>query len=393
PYEILLLILSFLDLHSLLQASLVSTEWYVLCKEQCLWKNLFEKSDWTYDQVEMYNYLQQQQQPSNQVNQHPPYIDWQQLYKNRYAIEQRWLTGSCKIEHFPGNDCPPSELHTEGIYCVQFDKEKMITGSRDHTIKIWNIATGRCQQTLRGHSGSVLCLQYDNQHIVSGSSDATVLVSRITTGRIERKLIGHEDSVLGLRLISDDRIISCSKDRTLRIWNRITGKCLRVLNDHRAAVNSVQFRGNIAVSASGDRTIKIWDLETGECLRTLSSHTRGVACVEYDGIHIVSGSSDQTIKVWNADTGECLYTLCGHTELVRTIQLDTTTNRIISGCYNGHIKLWDLKRGKLLRDLGQATDGRVLNTKFDCTKIVCTSNLTRVIIYDFAHGIDRKFLL
>jgi WD40 repeat protein len=286
------------------------------------------------------------------------FINWKTLYQNRYAIENRWQSGSCKTHLFPPIYVPDTDLHGEGIYALQFDKHKMVTGSRDHTVKVWDMETGRCKMTLRGHTASVLCLQYDANTIVSGSSDTDLLVTDMETGKIKRKLEGHQDSVLSLRLINEDQIISCSKDRTLRLWNKETGECIRVFRGHRAAVNAVQWKDHRVVSASGDRTIRVWDLNNGECLNTLTGHTRGVACVEFDGKRIVSGSSDQTIKVWNAETGESLFTLFGHTELVRTIQLDPIANRIISGCYNGHLKIWSLDKGNLIRDLGQATEGR-----------------------------------
>ncbi|KAI8640750.1 WD40-repeat-containing domain protein [Parasitella parasitica] len=321
------------------------------------------------------------------------FINWQVLYQNRLNIERRWKNGSCKVRMFPPVNCPVADLHTEGVYCIQFDKEKMVTGSRDRTIKVWDIQTGRCKMTLRGHTGSVLCLQYDAQYVFSGSSDTNLIVTDMETGEVKRTLTGHRDSVLSLRLVKTNQVISCSKDRTLRLWDRNTGELIRLFSGHRAAVNAVQWNNNRIVSASGDRTIKIWDLENGACLKTLESHTRGVACVEFDGSFIVSGSSDQTIKVWDAVSGECVYTLVGHTELVRTIQLDPIAKRIISGCYNGHLKIWSLDEGRALRDLGQATEGRILNLKFDFSKIACCSNLVKIVIYDFADQIDTKFLL
>lgn len=46
-----------------------------------------------------------------------------------------------------------------GVYCVQYDSVKIISGNRDHLIKIWDIATFKLLRTLEGHTGSVLCLQ------------------------------------------------------------------------------------------------------------------------------------------------------------------------------------------------------------------------------------------
>lgn len=310
-----------------------------------------------------YNIRNAQKHPKDETEYHydadsdTRFINWKRLYRNRYIIEERWTRGLYKVGNFPPSTCPESDLHTEGIYCVQFDKEKFITGSRDRTIKIWDIH-GKCKQTLRGHTGSVLCLQYDATCIISGSSDSNLMITDIDSGFVKLTLTGHQDSVLSLRLVNDDQIISCSKDRSLRLWDRKTGDCVRVFKGHLAAVNAVQWKGNKVVSASGDRTIRIWDLNTGKLLKQLSSHKRGVACVEYDGTYIVSGSSDETIKVWNAETGDCLYTLAGHVHLVRTLQIDSFANRIVSGCYNGNLKIWDLKNGTLIDDLGRAVGGR-----------------------------------
>ena len=65
-------------------------------------------------------------------------------------------------------------LRFAGVYCLQYDDEKIISGLRDNTIKVWDTQTLQCTTALTGHTGSVLCLQYDQRVIISGSSDSTV---------------------------------------------------------------------------------------------------------------------------------------------------------------------------------------------------------------------------
>lgn len=320
------------------------------------------------------------------------HINWKRLYRNKSLIEKRWKEGKCKMRQFPSSGADLVE-HNGGIYCLQFNESILVTGSRDRYLKIWDIRTGSLIRTLKGHLGSVLCLQFDGRFLISGSSDAALIVWDIHTAERIRTLRGHEESVLNVKF-KDDVLVSCSKDRTVRIWHLSDdGKAtIRfVLRGHRAAVNAVQFKDDRVVSASGDRAIKIWDMNSGECLKTLDSHSRGIACIEFDGKYIVSGSSDQTIKVWNAITGECVHTLISHTDLVRTLQLDSQSKRIISGSYDGTLKIWGLETGSLL-NLTQAPLGRVLNLQFDFGRIICCSNLGKIIIYDFSHGIDTQFL-
>ncbi|GAA5797627.1 hypothetical protein HPULCUR_003018 [Helicostylum pulchrum] len=325
------------------------------------------------------------------------FINWKRLYRNRHTIENRWIEGKCKVKQFPPSHHENALMmeetqHNGGIYCLQFDHSILVTGSRDRNLKVWDIKTGRLKFTLEGHSGSVLCLQFDHRYLITGSSDSTLIVWNIHTGAKIKSFVGHGESVLNVKLLGNT-VVSCSKDRTVRIWDLEKGTLEMTLRGHRAAVNAVQFKNDKIVSASGDRTIKIWDIHTGACIKTLDSHSRGIACVEYDGQYIISGSSDQSIRVWCADTGKCLHTLEGHTDLVRTLQLDSKSQRIVSGSYDGSLKIWNLQDGKLLKSFNQLVHGRILNLQFDYGRIVCCSNLGKIIMYDFTHGIDTQFLL
>src|SRR5690606_11751499 len=99
------------------------------------------------------------------------------------------------------------------------------SGSRDKTMRIWNIHTRRlARPPLRGHHGSVLCLQFDadpeEDLLISGSSDSTVIIWRFSTGeKLHRIVHAHHESVLNVRF--DKRmLVTSSKDRVVRIFNR-----------------------------------------------------------------------------------------------------------------------------------------------------------------------------
>ncbi len=61
------------------------------------------------------------------------------------------------------------------------------------------------------------------------------------------------------------------------------------------------------VSASDDKTLRVWDLDAGDTIGTLEGHTDFVTAVaRLDAQRVVSASLDNTLRVWNLDSGETL---------------------------------------------------------------------------------------
>jgi len=287
-------------------------------------------------------------------------LNWRCLYTARRRLESNWELGKYTNFQLPHPD-HPEEGHGECIYSLQFNDRYLVSGSRDRSLKIWDLETRRCLRTLAKHRGSVLCLQFDSDEdddiVVSGSSDSDVIIWQFSTGReIQTLREAHNESVLNVKF--DKRIlVTCSKDKTIKIFNRRPLRhgdlgyqevvpvptsvqnygyalnfspedlpqtpgwtMLGVLEGHSAAVNAVQIHGREVVSASGDRHIKVWDWPTQTCTRTIVGHTKGIACVQYDGRRIVSGSSDNEVKVFDRQTGLEVASLRAHSNLVRTVQ-------------------------------------------------------------------------
>ncbi|CAZ82016.1 unnamed protein product [Tuber melanosporum] len=384
PPEISAHIFSFLDHQSLVNCESVSHAWMVAARDRHVWRNVFhaEHGPW-------------KSKPGN---------DWKRMFKVRQELNLRWTQGRVTAKYLKG--------HTDSIYCVQFDDKKIVTGSRDKTIRIWDIATGECIRVLgRGsrfsspppvasgdistprtsfsdyHRASVLCLQFDDEILVSGSSDHTCIVWSVHTYTPLMRLAHHTAGVLDV-CFDKKYIASCSKDTSVCIWDRKTGRLFRQLAGHRGPVNAVAIRGNLIVSASGDALIKLWNVDTGKCIRDFVGHDRGLACVQFseDARTIVSGGNDQDIRIWDAASGECIRILVGHQSLVRTLHLDSRNRRIISGSYDQSVKVWDLDSGKLVLDIQRFHSTWILSAKADYRRIISTSQDSRTLMLDFTTG-------
>lgn len=387
-------ILSYLDDKSLANASCVCREWRRMIREGFLWKKLIEKKVKTdrlwaglvrrrgWDKE-----LFKPPQPDFDCNRY--HLLYHTIDDDLKNLEKRWHDG----EYITQRIYCHSE-NSKGVYCIQYDDNKIVSGLRDNTIKVWDRERFKCTRTFQGHTGSVLCLQYDDNVIVSGSSDASVRVWDLKNSENSQPLktvLQHTEAVLHLKF-NKSRMVTCSKDRTIIVWDIKSPteiKVLQILIGHRAAVNVVDFDDKYIVSASGDRSIKVWDNKTLDFVKTLNGHRRGIACLQYRDKLVVSGSSDNSIRIWDIESGTCLRTLEGHEELVRCIRFDN--RRIVSGAYDGKINVWDLKaaldestpdNALCVKTLLMHT-GRVFRLQFDEFQIVSSSHDDTIIIWDF----------
>ena len=102
------------------------------------------------------------------------------------------------------------------------DGKTLASGSRDNTIKLWNVETGKEIRTLSGHNEGVTSVSFssDGKTLASGSEDKTIKLWNVETGKEIRSLSGHNSSVLSVSFSSDGKTLaSGSDDKTIKLWN------------------------------------------------------------------------------------------------------------------------------------------------------------------------------
>ena len=77
--------------------------------------------------------------------------------------------------------------HTDAVLDLCFDAVKIVTASRDHTLRVTDIASGENTMTLRGHTGAVLSVQFDSAKALSASEDGTLRQWTWDTGTGDEK--------------------------------------------------------------------------------------------------------------------------------------------------------------------------------------------------------------
>ncbi|KAJ3225983.1 SCF ubiquitin ligase complex subunit cdc4 [Clydaea vesicula] len=313
------------------------------------------------------------------IHRNPPNL-YKNLYRRHHLIRLNWFQNKCKHMSFPGHGY-------NVVTCLQFDSDKIVSGSDDHTIHIYDTSTGDLRRVLEGHEGGVWALQYWNDVLVSGSTDRSVRVWDMNTGKCRQKFDGHTSTVRCLMIITPvfnnetktmepavPLIVTGSRDSTLRVWklpNPTTDKpfnvdidnpipddsdnnpfFLHVLSGHSSSVRAIAGHGKVLVSGSYDHNVRVWNLMNGRCTYTFQGHTEKVYSVGYSHElqRAASGSMDATVRVWCTKTGDALFTLKeGHSSLVGLLEFSSTY--LVSAAADATLRVWSPTTGKCLATL------------------------------------------
>ncbi|MET0623922.1 MAG: TIR domain-containing protein [Pyrinomonadaceae bacterium] len=245
-----------------------------------------------------------------------------------------------------------------GFYTCAFsgDKRYILTGGQDHVMRLWEVATGRCLRTFKGHTERIDSVAWSpNQELaLSGSSDETLKLWDVKKGRCLRTLKGHFGHVMSVAWGADSRrALSGAFDGTMRLWDTETGSCLRVFQGHTSRVYVVAWRADQrhAFSGSSDNTARLWDVETGDCLQVFEGHTEWVLSLAWspDQRYLLTGAVDNTMRLWEVATGRCLHVFEGHEHNVQSIIWSVNQRHILSGSADNTVRLWDVETKRCLR--------------------------------------------
>ncbi|KAK9318845.1 WD40-repeat-containing domain protein [Lipomyces orientalis] len=298
----------------------------------------------------------------------------------KVADPANWLPRTCRYTLLG---------HRQAVTSIAFHPlfSVLASGSEDTTIKIWDWELGELERTLKGHTKGVLDLDFGGRPgeelLVSCSSDLTIkLWDANDEYKNIRTLKGHDHTVSSVKFFPDgDRIVSGSRDKTLRIWAVKTGYCLRTVVGHSDWIKAVvpSLDGQLLLSVGADHTARVADVSTGECRLTVAAHDHVIECcavapaASYAYIaalteskrtppsssgfeYFATGARDRTIKIWDS-RGNLILTLEGHDNWVRSVAFHPGGKFLISVADDKTIRCWDLTQGgRCIRTIENAHD-------------------------------------
>jgi WD40 repeat protein len=300
--------------------------------------------------------------------------------------------------------------HTNRISTIQIYNNKIISASWDETVRIWDIKTGECLQTLQGHTSSIDFSLIHGEKFISRSYDK-ILVWDIETGLcIQTVPVTGFDPVW----IFENNILTITYENSIQFWDIATGECKKTFDELLPAssngkegkysldendakrITSLAVYNNWIISGSKDGTICIWDTETGHCIRSFQGHRGGIQSLWVHGNKLISVSiegsyilannvvrshprDDNSILIWDIKTGECLQTL-----FVLKENLLLVYDGMVITASSDTIRIRGLASNSIRSLSGHTSWITALTTHED--KLISASNDATIRIWDIATG-------
>jgi WD40 repeat protein len=258
--------------------------------------------------------------------------------------------------------------HGHMVSSVAFsaDGKTLVSGASDHTVRIWNAATGRLVRCIgKEHSlvnvyaGSrwitAVAISGDGKSVASCSNDGMVRIWNVATGEEVRSIrLGWATPSLAFG--AGGKTPAATGGSIVFIWDVATGKEVHRLVGHRFFIPrmGVSTDGAKLVSGDGQGVVCLWDAGTGKQVRQLSlGQGASAVAISPDGKTVAAASINGKVVLWDAGTGQERRQLAAHKRSVAGLAFLPGNKTLVSVQVDGLIRLWEIETGKMVRQIEQ----------------------------------------
>lgn len=244
----------------------------------------------------------------------------------------------------------------DGVNSVSLspDGELVASAGQNGSVKLWQTRTRSLQWTrwTRGELDSpkmnVVEFTPEGDKLFTAGADGRIRVLRTEDGFNEKSLIGHTESVLALAVTpkKHDRIASGGEDSLIKVWSRSSGSYIKTLWGHIEVVQALDFcaNGRRIVSGSRDRTVRIWNAhdQSTRAQAVFENSFSPVSAVVFlqCGLRVASSGAHGCIKIINLDTQQVEGALLHNVGGIRSLALGSNGRVLVACADDGSIISW-----------------------------------------------------
>eukprot|EP00727_Mastigamoeba_balamuthi_P012289 m51a1_g7683 putative wd40 repeat-containing protein (478) ;mRNA; f:20522-22436 len=293
-----------------------------------------------------------------------PHYAWLRFLPMPAETEENTSMGICtKFAHMSINK------QRCAINCLAWTAEgrRLITGAQTGEFTLWNGLTFNFETIFHAHNTAVRTLAWTRgeNFLVSGDQSGAVMYWQTSMNNVQ-SFNAHTEAIRDISFAhSDLKFLTCSDDKSIKVWDFHTCTEERALQGHGWDVKGADWHPTmpLIVSGSKDNFVKLWDAKSGKNIATLQNLHKGtVSRVRWNanGNWFLSCASDQLIKLFDIRAMREMVVFRGHKKEVTALRWHPfLEGMFVSGGYDGSIMYWDVSQGEAIADIPTAHENAV----------------------------------
>jgi WD40 repeat protein len=214
----------------------------------------------------------------------------------------------------------------------------------DGAVSLFDLEAGTAELLgYHRHLANHVTVSEDGIWAASSSSDYDIHIWNLRDRELALVLRGHSDDVEGFAFVDASTGVSASRDRRIIVWDLATGAIRRTIEGHEKDVLSVACREGLIYSSGDDMTLRQWDLATGALLRTWGPFETETDTCAIDMLNnrVVLGCDDGVIRIFDSRDGTALAAIEAHGSGIKKVAVSPVNGDILSCAYDQRITIWD----------------------------------------------------
>jgi WD40 repeat protein len=221
--------------------------------------------------------------------------------------------------------------HLGDVYHAEFspDGKVLATSGKDHTVRLWDVATEEPPRVLAGHTAEVNFVTFapDGRTLATASADQTIKLWDPATGRPRQTLSGHHAEVVSVLFTPDGRrLVSCDRDERVIVWDPATGGDKFAFRVREGLDGAMAISPNgTTLAVGGLRGAGLFDLASGREKLVLDEGASPVSCVAFfgSGGHLyLEATGGRKVRVWDVERGKLVYVSEEHGSVLYSMAID-----------------------------------------------------------------------